>query len=71
MSRLRANQITNKTANGAPTATNGLDSNWSLYCNRVLVEVEQDLTGVAATDNINTSTMAVLTGTVTVVLTFK
>ncbi len=24
MSRLRANQITNKTANGAPTATNGL-----------------------------------------------
>ena len=23
MSRLRANQITNKTANGAPTATNG------------------------------------------------
>ena len=25
MSRLRANSITNKTANGAPTATNGLE----------------------------------------------
>ena len=25
MSRLRANTITNKTANGAPTATNGLE----------------------------------------------
>ena len=65
MSRLRANQITNKTANGAPTATNGLTVTG--VCTATSFSGNgAGLVGVASTDNINTSTNAVLSGIVTV-----
>jgi hypothetical protein len=65
MSRLRANQITNKTANGAPTATNGLIVTG--VCTATSFSGNgAGLVGVASTDNINTSTNAVLSGIVTV-----
>ena len=65
MSRLRANQITNKTANGAPTATNGFIV--SGVCTATSFSGNgAGLVGVASTDNINTSTNAVLSGIVTV-----
>ena len=64
MSRLRANQITNKTANGAPTATNGLTVTG--VCTATSFSGNgAGLVGVASTDNINTSTNAVLSGIVT------
>ena len=63
MSRLRANQITNKTANGAPTATNGLIVTG--VCTATSFSGNgAGLVGVASTDNINTSTNAVLSGIV-------
>ena len=65
MSRLRANQITNKTANGAPTATNGFIVTG--VCTATSFSGNgAGLVGVASTDNINTSTNAVLSGIVTV-----
>ena len=65
MSRLRANQITNKTANGAPTVQNGLTITG--VCTATSFSGNgAGLVGVASTDNINTSTNAVLTGIVTV-----
>jgi len=65
MSRLRANQITNKTANGAPTATNGLTVTG--VCTATSFSGNgAGLVGVASTDNINSSTNAVLSGIVTV-----
>ena len=65
MSRLRANQITNKTANGAPTAPNGLIVTG--ICTATSFSGNgAGLVGVASTDNINTSTNAVLSGIVTV-----
>lgn len=65
MSRLRANQITNKTANGAPTATNGLTVTG--VCTATSFSGNgAGLVGVASTDNIDTSTNAVLSGIVTV-----
>ena len=65
MSRLRANQITNKTANGAPTATNGFIV--SGVCTATSFSGNgAGLVGVASTDNIDTSTNAVLSGIVTV-----
>ena len=65
MSRLRANQITNKTANGAPTATNGLIVTG--VCTATSFSGNgAGLVGVASTDNIDTSTNAVLSGIVTV-----
>ena len=65
MSRLRANQITNKTANGAPTATNGLIVTG--VCTATSFSGNgAGLVGVASTDNINSSTNAVLSGIVTV-----
>ena len=64
MSRLRANQITNKTANGAPTATNGLTVTG--VCTATSFSGNgAGLVGVASTDNINSSTNAVLSGIVT------
>ena len=64
MSRLRANQITNKTANGAPTATNGLIVTG--VCTATSFSGNgAGLVGVASTDNINSSTNAVLSGIVT------
>jgi len=64
MSRLRANQITNKTANGAPTATNGLIVTG--VCTATSFSGNgAGLVGVASTDNIDTSTNAVLSGIVT------
>ena len=64
MSRLRANQITNKTANGAPTAPNGLIVTG--ICTATSFSGNgAGLVGVASTDNINTSTNAVLSGIVT------
>ena len=64
MSRLRANQITNKTANGAPTATNGLTVTG--VCTATSFSANgAGLVGVASTDNINSSTNAVLSGIVT------
>ena len=64
MSRLRANQITNKTANGAPTVQNGLTVTG--VCTATSFSGNgAGLVGVASTDNINTSTNAVLTGIVT------
>ena len=64
MSRLRANQITNKTANGAPTATNGFIVTG--VCTATSFSGNgAGLVGVASTDNINTSTNAVLSGIVT------
>ena len=64
MSRLRANQITNKTANGAPTATNGLTVTG--VCTATSFSGNgAGLVGVASTDNIDTSTNAVLSGIVT------
>ena len=64
MSRLRANQITNNTANGAPTATNGLPVTG--VCTATSFSGNgAGLVGVASTDNINTSTNAVLSGIVT------
>ena len=65
MSRLRANQITNKTANGAPTATNGFIVTG--VCTATSFSGNgAGLVGVASTDNIDTSTNAVLSGIVTV-----
>ena len=65
MSRLRANQITNKTANGAPTAPNGFIVTG--ICTATSFSGNgAGLVGVASTDNINTSTNAVLSGIVTV-----
>ena len=64
MSRLRANQITNKTANGAPTATNGFIVTG--VCTATSFSGNgAGLAGVASTDNIDTSTNAVLSGIVT------
>ena len=64
MSRLRANQITNKTANGAPTATNGFIVTG--VCTATSFSGNgAGLVGVASTDNIDTSTNAVLSGIVT------
>ena len=64
MSRLRANQITNKTANGAPTATNGFIVTG--VCTATSFSGNgAGLVGVASTDNINSSTNAVLSGIVT------
>ena len=64
MSRLRANQITNKTANGAPTVQNGLTITG--VCTATSFSGNgAGLVGVASTDNINTSTNAVLSGIVT------
>ena len=64
MSRLRANQITNKTANGAPTATNGLTVTG--VCTATSFSGKgAGLVGVASTDNINSSTNAILSGIVT------
>ena len=64
MSRLRANQITNKTANGAPTATNGFIVTG--VCTATSFSGNgAGLVGVASTDNIDTSTNAVLAGIVT------
>ena len=65
MSRLRANQITNKTANGSPTATNGFIVTG--VCTATSFSGNgAGLVGVASTDNIDTSTNAVLSGIVTV-----
>ena len=64
MSRLRANQITNKTANGSPTATNGFIVTG--VCTATSFSGNgAGLVGVASTDNIDTSTNAVLSGIVT------
>ena len=64
MSRLRANQITNKTANGAPTATNGFIVTG--VCTATSFSGNgAGLVGVASTDNIDTATNAVLSGIVT------
>ena len=64
MSRLRANTITNNTANGAPTATNGLTVTG--VCTATSFSGNgAGLVGVASTDNINSSTNAVLSGIVT------
>ena len=64
MSRLRANTITNKTANGTPTATNGLEVTG--VCTATSFSGNgAGLVGVASTDNIDTSTNAVLSGIVT------
>ena len=65
MSIIRADSIKNRAGNGAPTATNGFIV--SGVCTATSFSGNgAGLVGVASTDNINTSTNAVLSGIVTV-----
>ena len=65
MSIIRADSIKNRAGNGAPTATNGLTVTG--VCTATSFSGNgAGLVGVASTDNINTSTNAVLSGIVTV-----
>ena len=64
MSIIRADSIKNRAGNGAPTATNGFIV--SGVCTATSFSGNgAGLVGVASTDNINTSTNAVLSGIVT------
>ena len=64
MSIIRADSIKNRAGNGAPTATNGFIV--SGVCTATSFSgTGAGLVGVASTDNINTSTNAVLSGIVT------
>ena len=65
MSIIRADSIKNRAGNGAPTAPNGLTVTG--VCTATSFSGNgAGLVGVASTDNINTSTNAVLSGIVTV-----
>ena len=67
MSRLRANSITNKTANGAPTATNGLEvtgvctaTDFSGQAGAA-ADFPNGLTGTTATFSVNLNVCGVVT----------
>ena len=63
MSRIRANQITNQSADGAPTVQNGLIVTGVLTSTSFSGD-GSGLVGVASTDNIQTGTAATFTSTV-------
>ena len=65
MSIIRADSIKNRAGNGAPTATNGFIVSGVCTATSFLGN-GAGLVGVASTDNIDTSTNAVLSGIVTV-----
>ena len=63
MSRIRANQITNQSADGAPTVQNGLVVTG--VCTATSFSGDgSGLVGVASTDNIQTGTAATFTSSV-------
>ena len=66
MSRIRANLITNQSADGAPTVQNGLVVTGVCICDIFATNFcsGAGLVGVASTDNIVTGTAATFTSTV-------
>ena len=65
MSIIRADSIKNRAGNSAPTATNGFIVTGVCTATSLSGNGANGLVGVASTDNINTSTNAVLSGIVT------